>query len=102
MKIKENDGTLIDVYAIYWIKGKTYFYGLVKNYGLSVFNAGKVEVTDPTMSGDFIFFEDGIFFKPLIAKRILDDLVEGDPETYRYFIEILKAEGRIEPDFLNH
>ena len=36
MKIKENDGTLIDVYAIYWIKGKTYFYGLVKDYGLSL------------------------------------------------------------------
>ncbi|AVG76162.1 hypothetical protein [Pantoea ananatis] len=99
MKIKEYDGTLIDVYAIYWMKGKTYFYGLIKEYGLSVFNADKVEVIDPTMSGDFIFFEDGIFFKPLIAEGILDDLVEGDLETYRRFIEILKAEGRVEPDF---
>ncbi|MEY8769535.1 hypothetical protein AB6T85_03645 [Erwinia sp. ACCC 02193] len=99
MKIKENDGTLIDVYAIYWIKGKTYFYGLVKDYGLSVFNADKVGIVDPTMSGDFIFFEDGMFFKPLIAERILDDLVEGDPKTYKRFIEILKAEGQIEPDF---
>lgn len=99
MKIKENDGTLIDVYAIYWIKGKTYFYGLVKNYGLSVFNADKVGIFDPTISGDFIFFEDGIFFKPLITERILDDLVEGDPETYKRFIEILKAEGQTVPDF---
>ncbi|ASN16082.1 hypothetical protein V462_00350 [Pantoea ananatis 15320] len=99
MKIKEHDGTLIDVYAIYWMKGKTYFYGLIKEYGLSVFNSDKVEVIDPTMSGDFIFFEDGIFFKPLIAEGILDDLVEGDLETYRRFIEILKAEGRVEPDF---
>ncbi|WP_210511913.1 hypothetical protein [Pantoea ananatis] len=99
MKIKEHDGTLIDVYAIYWMKGKTYFYGLIKEYGLSVFNADKVEVIDPTMSGDFIFFEDGIFFKPLIAEGILDDLVEGHLETYRRFIEILKAEGRVEPDF---
>lgn len=99
MKIKENDGTLIDVYAIYWINGKTYFYGLIKGYGLSVFNSDKVEIIDPTISGDFIFFEDGIFFKPLIAGRILDDLVEGDPKTYRRFIEILKAEGRIDPDF---
>ncbi|MDK9357360.1 MULTISPECIES: hypothetical protein [Lelliottia] len=94
MKIKENDGAIIDVYAIYWIKGKTYFYGLIKEYGLSVFSADKVEVIDPTISGDFIFFEDGIFFKPLIAERILDDLVEGDPETYNCFIEILKMEGR--------
>lgn len=57
MKIKEYDGTLIDVYAIYWMKGKTYFYGLIKEYGLSVFNADKVEVIDPTMSGDFIFLK---------------------------------------------
>lgn len=99
MKIKENDGTLLDVYAIYWIKGKTYFYGLVKDYGLSAFNADKVDVVDPTISGDFIFFENGIFFKPLIAARILDDLIEGDPETYKRFIEILKAEGQIVPDF---
>lgn len=64
MKIKENDGTLIDVYAIYWIKGKTYFYGLVKDYGLSVFNADKVEITDPTMSGDFIFLKTVSFLSP--------------------------------------
>ncbi|SFN23152.1 hypothetical protein SAMN05428971_0634 [Candidatus Pantoea varia] len=99
MKIEENDGTRIDVYAIYWIKGKTYFYGLVKDYGLSVFKADKVNIVDPTMSGDFIFFEDGVFFKPLIAERILDDLVEGDPKIYKRFIEILKAENQIEPDF---
>lgn len=99
MKIKENDGTLIDVYAIYWIKGKTYFYGLVKDYGLSVFNADTVGVVDPTMSGDFVFFDDGVFFKPLIAEKMLDDLVEGDPEAYKCFIEILKAEGRIAADF---
>jgi len=92
MKIKESDGTLIDVYAIYWMNSKTYFYGLIKEYGLSVFNAEKVEIVDPTMSGDFIFFEDGIFFKPLITERILDDLVEGDPETYQRFLEILKAD----------
>lgn len=96
MKIKENDGTLIEIYAIYWMKGKTYFYGLIKGYGLSVFNADKVEIVDPIISGDFIFFEDGVFFKPLIAEKILDDLVEGDPETYKRFIEILKAEGRID------
>lgn len=99
MKIKENDGTLLDVYAIYWIKGKTYFYGLVKDYGLSVFNADKVGVVDPTISGDYIFFEDGMFFKPLIVERILDDLVEGDPDAYKRFIEILKNEGQIVPDF---
>lgn len=64
MKIKENDGTLIEIYAIYWMKGKTYFYGLIKGYGLSVFNADKVEIIDPTISGDFIFLKMVFFLNP--------------------------------------
>ncbi|AYA39546.1 hypothetical protein HZS38_02480 [Xenorhabdus nematophila] len=98
MKIKENDGTLIDVYAIYWIEGKTYFYGLVKEYGLSAFSADEVTIIDSEISGDFVFFEDGVFFKPLITEKILDDLVEGDLETYCRFIEILKATDKIDSD----
>lgn len=90
----------IEVFAVYWMAGKTYFYGFSKGYnGLLAYNAENVEIVDPTMSGDFIFFEDGVFFKPLIEERLLDDLVEGDETAYKRFIEILKSEGRIDPDF---
>ena len=105
MRIKEKDGALIDVYAVYWINGKLYFYGLIKDYGLSAFDVDEVKVVDSAMSGEFIFFEDGVFFKPLIAEGLLDDLIEGDLESYRRFIEILKEKEKekekekIDPDF---
>ncbi|CUU25923.1 hypothetical protein EM595_p0223 (plasmid) [Duffyella gerundensis] len=105
MRIKEKDGALIDVYAVYWINGKLYFYGLIKDYGLSAFDVDEVKVVDSSMSGEFIFFEDGVFFKPLIAEGLLDDLIEEDLESYRRFIEILKEKEKekekekIDPDF---
>lgn len=101
MKI-QNDRSekIIDVYAVYWIHGETYFYGFSKGYkGLLAYKASKVKIIDPVMSGDFIFFEDGIFYKPLIEEKLLDDLLEYDETAYNRFLEILKAEGRVEPDF---
>ena len=87
----------IDVFAIYWIGGKTYFYGLSKGYnGLLAYNAKDVEIIDSIMTGDFVFYDDGVFFKPLIEEKLLDDLVEGDEIAYKRFLEILKEEGRIE------
>lgn len=33
MKVQENDGTIVDVFAIYWLGSETLFLGLPKNYG---------------------------------------------------------------------
>lgn len=91
----------IDIYAIYWIDGNTYFYGLPKgNGGLTVYKleAG-IDVIDPNLNGDFLYYKEGIFYKPLIEEKLLDDLLEYDETAYNRFLEILKAEGRIEPDF---
>lgn len=101
MKIKKDrTEKIIDVYAIYWVGGETYFYGFSKGYnGLLAYKASKVNIVDPEISGDFIFFDDGIFYKPLIEENLLDDLLEYDEAAYNRFLEILKAEGRVEPDF---
>lgn len=100
MKIKnDRSEKVIEVYAVYWSHGETYFYGFSKGYnGLLAYKASNVKIIDPVMSGDFIFFEDGIFYKPLIAEKLLDDLLEYDEVAYKRFLEILKAEGRIDPD----
>ena len=101
MKIKNDSSEkLIDVYAIYWIGGETYFYGFSKGYnGLLAYKASKVNIVDPEVSGDFIFLDNGIFYKPLIEEKLLHDLLEYDETAYKRFLEILKAEGRIDPDF---
>jgi len=100
MKIKnDRSEKIIDVYAIYWSNGETYFYGFSKGYnGLLAYKASNVKIIDHEMSGDFIFFEDGIFYKPLIEEKLLDDLLEYDEVAYKRFLEILKSEGRMDPD----
>ncbi|MCZ4060804.1 hypothetical protein O3W44_19440 [Pantoea sp. LMR881] len=71
-----------------------------KSYdGLLAYDSSVVKITDPILSGDFIYMEGGIFYKPLIDGNLLNDLVEGLPDAYNRFIEILKAEGQIYPDF---
>ncbi|MFJ5338713.1 hypothetical protein [Pectobacterium sp. CHL-2024] len=91
---------IIEVFAIYWMGDKTYFYGFSKSYnGLIAYDSKKVKVIESTLCGDFVFFEDGVFFKPLIEEKLLDDLVEGDEKAYKRFLEILKSEERIDPDF---
>jgi len=100
MRIQESDGELVDIYAIYWINNKTLFLGCPRNYGgLRAYNLAEVTVVDPDLSGNFIFFEDGIYHSSLIKERLLDDLLELDETAYQRFLEILKAEGRIEADF---
>lgn len=99
MKIRDHYEN-IKVYAIYWMNSKTYFYGMSKGYdGLLSYDSSEVQIVDPILSGNFIYLEDGIFYKPLIDENLLDDLIEGLPDAYNRFLDILKAEGRIDPDF---
>ncbi|ELV7529595.1 hypothetical protein QMU90_003576 [Edwardsiella ictaluri] len=101
MKIKnDRSEKIIEVYAVYWSRGETYFYGLSKGYnGLLAYKASNMKIIDPVMSGDFILFDDGVFYKPLIAENLLDDLFEYDEVAYKRFLEVSKVEGRIEPGY---
>lgn len=104
MKIRPNRSTnIIDVYAIYWVEKETLFLGLPRRHGgLIAYKAQDVELIDPDLSGDFTYFSNdcnGIYHSSLIKERLLDDLLENDEKAYKRFLEILKAEGRVEPDF---
>lgn len=103
MKIKEPDGTIVNIFSIYWFGEETYFYGLPKGYGgLLAYRATKVFVLDPKIDFDSVYFENNaksIHHWALIEEKLLDDILERDETAYKRFLEILKAEGRIEPDF---
>lgn len=44
------------VFAIYWLHGKTYFYGLSKGYeGLLAYDATEVEVLEHELGSDYIY-----------------------------------------------
>ncbi|OSN03565.1 hypothetical protein AU512_16615 [Lonsdalea iberica] len=104
MKVQEKDGDLIDIYAIYWIGDETFFLGFPRNYGgLKVYNLSKVNVVDENICGNFVFHKNNninsVCHWALIKDKLLDDILELDETAYKRFLEILKAEGRIDPDF---
>lgn len=101
MKIKtQRSDTIIEVFAMYWIKEHLYFLGHSKGYkGLLAYKAKDVEIIESDLSGDFTYFANsgsGIYHSALIKEKLLDDLLEGDEVAYKRFLEILKEEGRIE------
>lgn len=104
MKIRTScSEKMIEIYAMYSIKGEVYYLGHSKGYnGLLAYKAKEVEVLDPDLSGNFTYFGNngyGIYHWALIKEKLLDDLLEGDEIAYKRFLEILKSEGRIDPDF---
>ncbi|MBZ7662218.1 MULTISPECIES: hypothetical protein [Klebsiella] len=103
MKIKERDGEVVDVYAVYFIGGDVNFLGMPKNYGgLSAFSAREVEIVESEMKYNSIYFKNngyGIYHWALIKEKLLDDLLELDETAYKRFLEIVKAEGLVDPDF---
>ncbi|UNK28665.1 hypothetical protein MNO11_02580 [Serratia plymuthica] len=103
MKIKEHDGEVVDIYAIYFIGDEVNFLGMPKNYGgLSAYSANEVQVVEPEIRGECVYFKNngyGIYHWALIKEKLLDDLLELDETAYNRFLEILKAEGRIAQDF---
>ncbi|OCG38118.1 hypothetical protein A9G29_11085 [Gilliamella sp. Fer2-1] len=103
MKIQELDGTIIDVFAIYWFNDKTLFLGLPKNYGgFIAYKATEVSVIEPHINFKTVYFENnskGIFHWALIQESLLDDLVERDEDAYKRFLEIIKSENLVNPDF---
>ncbi|WP_193169308.1 hypothetical protein [Serratia marcescens] len=104
MKIKPfKSPNVIDVYAIYWAGKDALFLGMPKGHrGLIAYNSHKVDVIDPDLSGDLTYFNNtctGIYHWALIKEKLLDDLLENDETAYKRFLEILKAEGRVDPDF---
>lgn len=104
MKIKPyNSSNIIEIYAIYWAGKDALFLGMPKgHHGLIAYNSQRVDVIDPDLSGNFTYFNNacaGIYHWALIKEKLLDDLLENDEAAYNRFLEILKAEGQIDPDF---
>ncbi|ELL0333608.1 hypothetical protein P9A09_20825 [Serratia marcescens] len=100
MKIKERNGTIIDVFAFYAIEDEKVFYGLPPRYGaLLAYRKDEVTIVDPTISWRSVFFSNGIYHHSLIEDELLDGLIERDEDNYKHFVAILKAEGSIRQDF---
>ncbi len=104
MKIKESDGTVVNIFGIYWVGEETLLFGMPRNLGgICVYDLAEVVIEDPNLSGHFTFFQNngisGIYHAALIDEGLLDDLSELDETAYKRFLEIIKAEGLVDQDF---
>ncbi|HDL8054488.1 TPA: hypothetical protein ACJTCA_004039 [Yersinia enterocolitica] len=111
MKIRTERGNAIDIMGIYWVLSvdhsstETILLGLPKKsgglvpYRITGKFAEKVEFIDSSIPDGFIYYYSGIYHRALIEENLLDDLREYDETAYKRFLEILKAEGRIDQDF---
>lgn len=105
MKIKDSYGEIINVFSIYWfLERGTYFYGLPKNYGgLLAYKAEEVVVVDNSINFNILYSENGrgngLFHWALIQERLLDDIIELDTTAFNRFLNIIKSEGLVAPDF---
>lgn len=105
MRIKDPNGEIVDVYAIYWINNKSLCLGLPKGYGgLSVYDLSEVDLIEPTLNGKLVYFQNegsgsGVYHSALIEESLLDDLLELDETAYKRFVDILKSEGQLDDSF---
>lgn len=104
MRIKESDGSVADVFSIYWLDAETYFYGLQEGHGgLQAYRLEEVTIVDREMNFKTVFFSNGsahgVNHWALIQENLLDDLLELDKVAYEKFIAILKSEGVLNDDF---
>ncbi|XKM14516.1 hypothetical protein RCS94_04900 [Orbaceae bacterium ac157xtp] len=103
MKIKELDGTIVDIFAVYWLNSETLFLGLPRNYGgLLAYDSKNITIIDSALHGNFEYFSthiNGIYHWALIKERLLDDLLERDEEAYNSFLKIIKSENLVDLDF---
>ena len=103
MKIRDHRdplGRVVDVFSVYWFGDETYFYGLPKGYGgLMSYRATQVTIINPEINFNSIYFKESIHHWALIKEELLDDLLELDETAYKRFLEIVKVEGLVDPDF---
>jgi len=99
MKITDKtSGHTFKVYGIYWSGGKTFFYCFpVRSGGLSSFSEEEIQIIDRTIESDFEYMRtddgmSGLFHKHLLGERLMDDLLEHDPEAYKKFVSLIGRE----------
>ena len=99
MKIKMNfSEEEIEVFGTYWEDYRTYFLVHVKGYtGLKKYSKEEINiVTDKKVGKDFIFYKNGVYYKPLIEEKLLEGLLNGYEYSYKRFRELLEIREREE------
>ena len=93
---------IVEIFSIYWDeeRSQTLFLGMTDKYsGLHVYSADKVEIIDPNINFRTVYLPGhlpGIFHWALIEKNLLDEVIDGNPELEKEFLDILRSENVID------
>ena len=85
-----------DVFAIYFVDGRNRRLMLATNkyrWSFLPLAVEEVKIIDYRLDGEFVFFKDGIYYRPLMEEDSLLSRIENDDtNSYEKFMEILKKD----------
>ncbi len=93
---------IAEIFAVYWDeeRNQTLFLGMTDKYsGLHVYSADEAEIIDPNINFRMVYFSGslrGVYHWALIEKNLLDEVIDGNPELEKEFLDILRSENVID------
>ena len=93
---------IVEIFAVYWDeeRNQTLFLGMTDKYsGLHAYSADEAEIIDPKINFRTIYFSGslrGVYHWALIEKNLLDEVIDGNPELKKEFLDILRSENVID------
>ena len=112
IKRDKNEEEIAEIFGIYWDeeRSQTLFLGMTdksntflgmtdKYSGVSVYSESEVEIIDPNINFRTIYLSGylpGIFHWALIEKDLLDEVIDGNLELRKKFLDILRSENVID------
>lgn len=91
-----------EIFAVYWDeeRSQTLFLGMTDKYsGVYVYSENEVEIVNPNINFRTIYLSGhlpGVFHWALIEKNLLDEVIDGNSELTKNFLDILRSENVID------
>lgn len=92
----------VEIFAVYWDeeRSQTLFLGITDKYsGVYVYSENEVEIVNPNINFRTIYLSGhlpGVFHWALIEKNLLDEVIDGNSELTKNFLDILRSENVID------
>ena len=93
---------IAEIFAVYWDeeRNQTLFLGMTDKYsGLHAYSADEAEIIDPNINFRTVYLPGhlpGVFHWALIEKNLLDEVIDGNIELRKEFLDILRSENVID------
>ena len=91
------------VFGVYYVDGEAFCLCFPPGVGgLDALKLSDVELIDPTIWGKWVYRENngfGVYHHALVEGDLLEEIQGYDEDAYKKFLDIIKAEGLVKPNF---